>query len=76
LQQMMDGEGLSRGNPLIKVRSKLIGKRGSLTRRQVLGLLLDTWDEYRAHVDVHGMEAVTGFKGKKLPTFDEMMQVS
>ena len=62
LQQMMNGEGLMRGNPLIKIRAKLIGKRGQLTRRQVLAQLLDTWDEYRAYVDVHGVESVTGFK--------------
>ncbi len=58
LQQMMDGEGLLRGNPLIKARAKLVGKRGELTRRQVLMQLLDTWDEYRAYVDVHGMASV------------------
>jgi len=65
LQQMMNGEGLMRGNPLIKIRAKLIGKRGQLTRRQVLAQLLDTWDEYRAYVDVHGVESVTGFKPVK-----------
>lgn len=61
LQQLMTGEGLERGNPLIKARAKLIGKRGEITRRQVLGLLTDTWDEYQAHVDVHGVSAVAGF---------------
>jgi len=55
LQQLMDGEGLLRGNPVIKVRAQLIGKRGDLTRRQVLDLLLEAWDEYRAHVDVNGV---------------------
>jgi hypothetical protein len=66
IQQLMDGEGLLRGNPLINARAKLVGKRGELSRREVLGLLLDTWDEYRAHVDVHGMEVVSGAKSAEL----------
>ena len=61
LEQLMTGEGLGRGNPLIKTRAKLVGKRGALPRRDVLALLLETWEEYQAHVDVHGLSSVTGF---------------
>jgi hypothetical protein len=60
LEQLMSGEDLRKGNPLIKTRAKLIGQRGSLTRRNVLDLLMDTWDEYRAHVDVRGISSVVG----------------
>lgn len=65
LQQLMNGEGLQRGNPIIKARAKLIGKRGGLTRREVLQLLLEAWDEFRAHVDVVGINDVAGYALKK-----------
>lgn len=60
LEQLMSGEGLMRGNPVIKTRAQLIGKRGDLTRRQVLDLLMETWSEFRAHVEVQGYENVAG----------------
>ena len=62
LSQLMDGEGLRRGNPLIRARAQLIGRRGALTRRTVLSLLLESWEEFRAHVEVHGFEQVANIE--------------
>ena len=66
LDQLMSGEGLGEGNPVIKARPKLIGKRGSMSRKDVLQFLLDTWDEYCAHADTVGVAELAGVPREKL----------
>lgn len=58
LEQLMHGDNLGEGNPIIRTRTKLIGKRGNLSRKDVLHILLQSWDEYRAHVDAHGLSSL------------------
>jgi hypothetical protein len=47
LNHLMHGEGLQRGNPVSLLRSKLIGRRSKISRRDVLQALLDCWAEYK-----------------------------
>jgi hypothetical protein len=66
LDQLMSGEGLNEGNPVIKARTKLIGKRGDMSRKNVLQFLLDTWDEYCVHAETVGIAELAGIPADKV----------
>ncbi|MFX4300109.1 hypothetical protein [Pseudosulfitobacter pseudonitzschiae] len=66
LDQLMSGENLGEGNPVNKTRTKLIGKRGYLTRKEVLLVLLESWDEYREHAKRVGLAKLFATKRMKM----------
>lgn len=46
LHQLETGEGLVRGNPVLKVRNALLTNRGSDVRADRLATLISCWDDY------------------------------
>lgn len=65
LNQLGDGDNLERGNPIIPVRARLIGKRHELTRREVLSMLMEAWKEYREFAEAEGLDALQGLPPKR-----------
>lgn len=65
LDQLMSGENLGEANPVNKTRTKLIGKRGDLTRKEVLHILLGSWSEYCEHAKRVGLAKLYAVKRAK-----------
>lgn len=65
LDQLMSGENLGEANPVNKTRTKLIGKRGDLTRKEVLHVLLESWNEYCEHAKRVGLAKLYAVKRAK-----------
>lgn len=49
LDDLESGEGLERGNPVIKARTQAIGQRGKRNRKETLEDLEAAWREYKAY---------------------------
>lgn len=52
LDDLESGEGLERGNPVIKARTHAIGQRGKRTRNETLKDLESAWNEYKIYKGV------------------------
>jgi hypothetical protein len=49
LDDLESGEGLERGNPVIRARTNAIGQRGKRNRKETLEDLESAWREYKAY---------------------------
>lgn len=56
LDDLESGEGLERGNPVIKARTQAIGQRGKRNRKETIEDLEMAWKEYKAYKGVKNEE--------------------
>jgi hypothetical protein len=70
LHQLETGEGLVRGNPVLKVRNALLTNRGSDVRADRLATLISCWNDYVAWQDSEAGDAEEEKKSAGRPRAD------